>query len=327
MIGRLRMRLPVTAKIAFATAAVIGGVEASPTPPQSGPPLGTMMDVDLRRLGEAHHAVGVEIALLRHAVLHRDLAVERGAEPEDRAAFHLLGDGERIHDIVRIDGDRDAIHLELALGRDGDLRDMGAEAAHVVADGDAAPLAFRQRLAPVALLGGGVEHLEPVGLALEQLAPELVGILAACRGDLVDEALDREDVLVLSGRAPEPHRQVRVLEDGVDARVRDVVGVVGKARDRHGLEALEAGPMIPSEAKIEPMTLRIDQATGMPLASRPALKRVTACGRKRSWRMSSSRVQISFTGRCTALAIAIACTISSFALLRPKPPPTKQLWI
>ena len=42
MIGRLRMRLPVTAKIAFATAAMIGGVEASPTPPQAGPPLGTM---------------------------------------------------------------------------------------------------------------------------------------------------------------------------------------------------------------------------------------------------------------------------------------------
>src|SRR6516165_9037493 len=139
------------------------------------------VDVDLRRLGEAHHAVGVEIALLRQAVLHGDLSIKRGAEPEDRAAFHLLGDGEWVYDIVRIDGDRDAIHLELALGRDGDLRDMGAEASHVVADGDAAPLAFRQRLAPVALLSDGVEHLEPVGLALEQLAPQLVGILAACR--------------------------------------------------------------------------------------------------------------------------------------------------
>ena len=30
---------------------------------------------------------------------------------------------------------------------------------------------------------------------------------------------------------------------------------------------------------------------------------------KRSRRMSSSRVQMSFTGRCTAFAIAIACTI------------------
>src|SRR5208282_4054982 len=156
------------------------------------------VDVDLRRLGEAHHAVGVEIALLRHAVLHGDLSIKRGAEPEDRAALHLLGDGERVHDIVRIDGDRDAIHLELALGRDGDLRDMGAEASHVVADGDAAPLAFRQRLAPVALLSDGVEHLEPVELALQQLAPELVGILTAYRGDLVDEALEREDVLVFS---------------------------------------------------------------------------------------------------------------------------------
>src|SRR5215472_10423879 len=122
------------------------------------------VDVDLRRLGEAHHAVGVEIALLRHAVLDGDFSIKGGAEPEDRTAFHLLGDGERVHDILWIDGDRDAIHLKLAFGRDGDLRDMGAEASHVVADGDAAPLALWQRLAPVALLGDGVEHLEPVGL-------------------------------------------------------------------------------------------------------------------------------------------------------------------
>src|SRR5271168_146516 len=42
------------------------------------------VDVDLWRLGEAHHAVGVEITLLRHAVLHGDLSIKRGAEPEDR---------------------------------------------------------------------------------------------------------------------------------------------------------------------------------------------------------------------------------------------------
>jgi len=39
-IGRLRMRLPVAAKIAFVTAGAIGGVPGSPTPPGASP-LGT----------------------------------------------------------------------------------------------------------------------------------------------------------------------------------------------------------------------------------------------------------------------------------------------
>src|ERR1700745_3879400 len=44
------------------------------------------MDIDLRRLGQAHHPIGVEVALHRSAVLKRDLAVKRGAQPEYHGA-------------------------------------------------------------------------------------------------------------------------------------------------------------------------------------------------------------------------------------------------
>src|ERR1700728_861511 len=41
MTGSVRIRLPVAAKIAFATAAAIGPVAGSPAPPQTLPPLGS----------------------------------------------------------------------------------------------------------------------------------------------------------------------------------------------------------------------------------------------------------------------------------------------
>ena len=39
--GKLRRRLPVAAKIAFATAGAIGGVPGSPTPPMDDEPVST----------------------------------------------------------------------------------------------------------------------------------------------------------------------------------------------------------------------------------------------------------------------------------------------
>jgi hypothetical protein len=48
-------------------------------------------------------------------------------------------------------------------------------------------------------------------------------------------------------------------------------------------------------------------AIGMPLASSAPRKRTTASGRWVSRRNSSSRVQISLTGRPVALASRIAC--------------------
>src|SRR6202011_1952471 len=109
------------------------------------------MHVDLRRLRQPHHAVGVEVALHRDAVLDGDLAVERSAHPEDHRALTLLGYGERIDHVAGIERDGDAIDLHVAVRVDGHFSDLRAEAVRILADGDAAAAAVRQRLAPVAL--------------------------------------------------------------------------------------------------------------------------------------------------------------------------------
>ena len=111
-----------------------------------------------------------------------------------------------------------------------------------------------------------------------------------------------------------------------DARVGHVVAVVGQAVDRLRLDFVGRADVLPTDAKIEEVTTRIDHAVGIPSAPATALKATTACGRNLSWRVSSSRVQTSFTGRCTTFAMAMACLISSLASRRPKPPPTKPLW-
>ncbi len=79
----------------------------------------------------------------------------------------------------------DPIDLHIAVWLHRNFGDLRAETVHVIANGDAASAAFWQRLAPVAFLGGGIQNLEPVGLAFEKLAPHAIGIDPAGRGDLV----------------------------------------------------------------------------------------------------------------------------------------------
>ena len=69
-------------------------------------------------------------------------------------------------------------------------------------------------------------------------------------------------------------------------------------------------------------TLRYFQPTIAPDASRPALAPMTPIGRYWSWRKSSSRGHINFTGRPTAMATWIAWEMKSCSHLRPKPPPS-----
>src|SRR5579863_1801937 len=168
------------------------------------------MDVDLRGLREAHHAIGIEIALYCSAVLDRDLAVERGAQAEDHRTFGLLGDGQGIDHVARVECDSDAINLRLAAWFDGNLGDLRAGAVVVLADRDAAARTRRQRLAPIAFLRRGIQYPEPVWLAGKELASHLIGIEVTRVRDLVEEAFDGKDVLIDVGRAPEPHRQVRI---------------------------------------------------------------------------------------------------------------------
>ena len=57
------------------------------------------VNLDLRRLVDAQHAVVVEVGLLDAALVDGDLAIERGGQAEDQPALELRHDG------IGIDGD------------------------------------------------------------------------------------------------------------------------------------------------------------------------------------------------------------------------------
>ena len=80
-----------------------------------------------------------------------------------------------------------------------------------------------------------------------------------------------------------------------------------------------------SAERIEWVTEWFAYAVGVRSASKPALKRKADIGRKRPWRVSASRDQISCTGRFSSLPMSSASRIQSGLERRPKPPPKKQL--
>src|SRR4029077_1155183 len=114
------------------------------------------MDVDPRRICKAHHAISVEIALHRGAILDGDLSVECGRQTKDHGALGLLGDGLRVDHVTGIERDSDAIDLEMTVRLHRNFRHLRAETVGKSANSDAAPAPSWQRLAPIAFLGGGI---------------------------------------------------------------------------------------------------------------------------------------------------------------------------
>src|SRR6202044_1564543 len=115
------------------------------------------MDVDRRRLVDAHHSIVVEVALLHPPFGDRDFVIERGGEPEDEAALDLRLDAVGIDNRAAIDRGRHAADRDLAIGVDlrlDDRRDIRAEYALT---GDPASNPRRQRASPARLLRSEVE--------------------------------------------------------------------------------------------------------------------------------------------------------------------------
>ena len=83
---------------------------------------------------------------------------------------------------------------------------------------------------------------------------------------LVEEALDGEDVLVRAGRAPEPHRQVRVLDQSPRRACSARCSRCRPGRRRPAARLYWAEDALPTDAKIDEVTTRIDHAVGMPSA-------------------------------------------------------------
>src|SRR5215470_9511212 len=81
--------------------------------------------LDSRRLGKTHHRIVVEVRLLDAPVLNGDLAKLRGGEAPHDAAFYLLGNGERIDGIARIERKDDTTHPHVPGVAERHLEDHG----------------------------------------------------------------------------------------------------------------------------------------------------------------------------------------------------------
>ena len=89
-----------------------------------------LVNVDLRRLADAHRTVVVEVALVDRAARQGDLIVHRRAETEDEAAFDLRDNRVGIDRQAAVDGDGGASQADFASRRNLDLDnagDVGAE--------------------------------------------------------------------------------------------------------------------------------------------------------------------------------------------------------
>ena len=129
----------------------------------------------------------MEVRLLHAPLVERDLAVERGRERVDGAAFHLGAHLVRVHGDAAVDRTYEAVHPNATVGRHGDLGHVRRVGAVGERHRDATRAARGQRRAPARALGGGVEHGEVTRRLAEQRAAVLVGVLARRMRQLVDE--------------------------------------------------------------------------------------------------------------------------------------------
>src|SRR5215813_14300491 len=81
--------------------------------------------LNFRRLGKTHHRIVVEVRLLDAPVINGDLAKQGGGEAPHDAAFHLLGDGERIDGIARIQRKDDTTYPYVPSFAERHLKDHG----------------------------------------------------------------------------------------------------------------------------------------------------------------------------------------------------------
>src|SRR6266700_1190744 len=220
--------------------------------PDTAPSLagrGRDVDLGLRRVLEAHHRVGVEVALLHAAVLDRDLAEHRRGKPIDHAAFELRLDATGVDDRAAVARDDYALDLDLAVSH-RNFGDHAYDRVITFVDGDAAPAAARHRLAPVALLDQEIDHLLEVGTMRKQFTPELHRVLAGSVRHFVDEAFHEEHVLGMTRRAPRAKRHMRVLDDGDDAVVRQFIGRVDQALHRLRVDAVLDGARVRAARRV-----------------------------------------------------------------------------
>ena len=163
--------------------------------------------------------------------------------PKIEAALDLRLDGVGIDNRAAIDRGRHAADRNLAIGVDlrlDDRRDIGAK--HALA-GHATSNPRRKRASPARLLRREIEAGEQPRLLRKVRPPEGDRVLLRGVRELVDEALNDEDVVTRADASPEAGPHAGRLDAHIfDMNVRRVVGKIDRAVDRVNVEAvLEAG--------------------------------------------------------------------------------------
>ena len=114
----------------------------------------------------------MEIRLHGAAVLERDLAEERGREPEGDGALDLGFHSQGVNDAPALERRDDAMHARhVAVQRH--LGNLCADAAERLVHRDAARAPFRKRASPARFLGGEVEDLPHARVVREEVATKL----------------------------------------------------------------------------------------------------------------------------------------------------------
>jgi hypothetical protein len=189
----------------------------------------------------------VEVALYGPPAIDRDLLSHQRAQAIDHGALRLILGAAHVDDgAPDVAGNPDLVDTELVPRADGDLRDLGEEAAMAELEGDAAPRTFRQRLcAP----GGLVSHelqdaahprgVEPVTAGaggrrtgrgrhcaelprnVQEIEPELQRVFSSCVRQFVEERLEDERERVAARRAQRARRHAERHQRRLEREVRD----------------------------------------------------------------------------------------------------------
>ena len=304
-IGRVRIRLPVAAKIALPTAGAIGGVAGSPMPPAASP----WHDVHLDRghFGHRRRADSRGSCLDHAAVLEGDLPSTRPTGRR-RCRLDLRGDRVRVDHHAAVD--RATSGAPSARRRPAPRPRRPAATKLPNSSCSAMPRKRRpgpaKRVAPAGLLGRQLEHARVARLLGEQRAPELDGSCPAARASSSMKLSMMKPFEACPTERQKP-TGTACSAAVVDAEVRDAVRRSARPRSRSVDPVLdelrEHAAMIEGDdaavlkaidppVGIEPACIRFSSPGGRSRAAcRPRASRSPSPARRRPWTCAPHRAR------------------------------------
>ncbi|MNN12102.1 hypothetical protein D3C81_1250830 [compost metagenome] len=192
-----------------------------------------------RHLVEPQHLIVVIVGLHDRAVLERQFAVQRHAQTEGDARFHLRRDTLRIHRNPAVHRTDHAMHAnrQIVLRH---LRHLRHVATERLVHCHAQRMAIRQWCFPVSLFHRQIEHAQMPRMILEQGSSVLDRILARRRGHFIDQRFHDKTGMAMANRAQPQHIDARLRRMQIDLMIGQAFNVrtVGNAFDRGRVDAV-----------------------------------------------------------------------------------------